>query len=221
MFANSNQPCNDAPENCEELTDLAMKCLVVTAHPLSNSLCMALTNRAVARLRSDGHEIVLENLYLEKFDPVLSAPERESYYSQSYDSSQVADQVDRLLAAEALVLVFPTWWFGFPAVLKGWFDRVWGPGIAYDHARDFGPIKPRLNHLKRVLVITTLGAPWWVDKLIMRQPVKKVVKIALLSTCAPQCKFEMLSLYKCEDLRPEKLANFNLCIDGVLEQWRN
>jgi putative NADPH-quinone reductase len=198
-----------------------MECLVVTAHPLPDSLSMALTNRAVARLRTDGHDVVLENLYQEAFDPVLSVPERESYYSPSYDSSQIADQVDRLLAAEALVLVFPTWWFGFPAVLKGWFDRVWGPGIAYDHTRDFGPIKPRLKQLKRVLVITTLGAPWWVDKLIMRQPVKKIVKIALLSTCAPQCKFEMLSLYKCENLRPEKLADFELRIDKALGLWRS
>ena len=80
------------------------------------------------------------------------------------------------------MLLFPTWWFGFPAMLKGWFDRVWGPGIAYDHASDLGPIKPRLNNLKKVLVVTTLGSPWWVDRLVMWQPVKRVMKMALLDS---------------------------------------
>jgi len=196
-----------------------MHCLVVAAHPLPDSLCMALTGRVVTQLKTAGHTVVLEDLCASNFDPCLSAAERTSYYSPAYDAALVADQVERLLAAEAMVLLFPTWWFGFPAVLKGWFDRVWAPGIAYDHAHNFGPIKPRLKNLKRVLVVTTLGAPWWVDWLIMRQPVKKVVKIALLSTCAPKCKFAMLSLYKAENLPPARIERFAARIEQQLARW--
>lgn len=196
-----------------------MNCLVVTAHPQPESLCMALTQRVVIQLKAAGHTVVLEDLCAHNFDPCLSAAERASYYGSAYDAAQVTGQVERLLAAEALVLLFPTWWFGFPAVLKGWFDRVWAPGIAYDHARNFGPIRPRLKKLKRVLVVTTLGAPWWVDRLIMRQPVKKVVKIALLSTCAPGCKFEMLSLYKAENLPSGKVDRFADRIHKRLDRW--
>jgi len=196
-----------------------MKCLVVTAHPLPESLCLALTDRVTAQLQAAGHDVLLEDLYAQNFDPALIPRERESYYSDTYDATRVADPVEHLLAAEAIVLVFPTWWFGFPAVLKGWFDRVWGPGIAYDHARDFGPITPRLKGLKRMLVITTLGAPWWVDWIVMRQPVKKIVKIALLSTCAPGCRFEMLSLYKSENLNPDKVERFVDRINKVLGGW--
>lgn len=196
-----------------------MNCLVVAAHPLPDSLCMTLTDRVVAQLKDAGHTVVLEDLCAAKFDPCLSAAERTSYYSPAYDAARVAEQVEQLLAAEAVVLLFPTWWFGFPAVLKGWFDRVWAPGIAYDHARDFGPIKSRLNNLERMLVVTTLGAPWWVDRLIMRQPVKKVLKIALLSTCAPGCKFEMLSLYKAENLPPARVDRFTLRIEKRLARW--
>lgn len=196
-----------------------MKCMVVTAHPLSASLCRTLTDRVVAQLQATGHDVVLEDLYADNFDPVLTAGERESYYSDAYDATQVTEQVERLLAAEAIVVIFPTWWFGFPAILKGWFDRVWGPGVAYDHAHDFGPITNRLKKLKRLLVITTLGAPWWVDRIIMRQPVKKIVKIALLSTCAPRCKFEMLSLYKSEDLKTEKVDRFARRIEKRLGRW--
>lgn len=161
-----------------------MKCLVVITHPVRDSLCSFLGGHVVERLNALGHEVMVEDLYDSGFNPVLSENERSTYYSGSYDSSDVEDQVSRLKEAEAIVLVYPTWWFSFPAMLKGWFDRVWGPGIAYDHADDLGAIRPRLSNLRSVLVVTSLGAPWWVDRLIMWQPVKRVVKYALLGACA-------------------------------------
>ena len=127
--------------------------------------------------------------------------------------------VGHILAAEAVVLVFPTWWFGFPAILKGWFDRVWSPGIAYDHADDLGPIRPRLDNLQRMLAITTLGAPWWVDRLVMRQPVKRVLGIALLKACAPRCRFSLLSLYKSEAASADRVERFAQRIRTALKGW--
>jgi len=196
-----------------------MKCLVVTAHPLSNSLCGKLTDHVVNKLTQMGYEIQLEDLYAESFNPALTKEERESYYSNAYDASRVSKEAERLLAAEVLVFIFPTWWFGFPAILKGWFDRVWGPGIAYDHASDFGPITPRLNNLKKVLAVTTLGAPWWVDRLIMRQPVRRVIKIALLGACAKNSSLQYLSLYKSENLNHEIIERFTHRIDRALNTW--
>ena len=95
-----------------------MKCLVVVAHPLSDSLCAYLAGHVSARLDKMGHEVLAENLYETGFDPLLSGKERASYYSGAYDASGVSGQVSRLQEAEALVLVYPTWWFGFPAMLK-------------------------------------------------------------------------------------------------------
>lgn len=197
-----------------------MKCLVVVAHPLSDSLCHAMAQSAVAALVTAGHEVQIEDLYQSSFSPALTISERQSYYSPSFESVAVQSQIDRLLAAEALVLVFPTWWFGFPAILKGWFDRVWAPGIAYDHATDLGPIKPRLHNLKKTLAVTSLGSPWWVDRLLLRQPVKRVLKTALLGTCAPACRFEMLSLYKAERLTPPQVQLFCARIARTLSEWR-
>jgi len=196
-----------------------MKCLVVVAHPVTDSLCHSLARSAIQALAKAGHEVQVENLYQTEFLPSLSISERQSYYRPPFDSSAVQSQVSHLLSAEALVLVFPTWWFGFPAILKGWFDRVWAPGIAYDHATDLGPIKPRLHNLQRALAITSLGSPWWVDRLLLWQPVKRILKTALLGTCAPACRFEMVSLYKAECLSPNEVEVFCSRIERRLAKW--
>jgi len=197
-----------------------MKCLIVTTHPLNDSLCKLLGKHVENKLAKMGHEITIEDLYAENFEPALTAQERKSYYGENYDSSNVAEQVSRLQDAEALVLLFPTWWFGFPAMLKGWFDRVWGPGIAYDHASDYGPIKPRLDNLKKVLVVTTLGSPWWVDRLVMWQPVKRIMKLALLGACTNKSELQFLSLYNSEKLNEQKIAAFKNKIEKALATWR-
>lgn len=196
-----------------------MRCLVVVAHPIADSLCHSLARFAIQALTEAGHEVQLENLYESEFSPSLTVSERRSYYDLPFDSSTMQPQIERLLSAEALVLVFPTWWFGFPAILKGWFDRVWAPGIAYDHATDLGPIKPRLHNLRRALAITSLGSPWWVDRLLLRQPVKRVLETALLGTCAPGCQFEMLSLYKAERLSIKDVEVFCSRIQKRLAKW--
>lgn len=197
-----------------------MKCLVVTTHPLADSLCAHLTELTVSELDSMGHVTTVENLYSGNFDPALSMVERQTYYSLAYDSANFANQRNSLQEAEALVLLFPTWWFGFPAMLKGWFDRVWGPGIAFDHSEDYGPITAKLDNLREVLVITTLGSPWWVDRLVMRQPVKRVLKVALLGTCAKNSKLTFLSLYSCEKTSERTLNRFGRKIKNTLSGWK-
>ncbi|MDX9766953.1 MAG: NAD(P)H-dependent oxidoreductase [Ectothiorhodospiraceae bacterium] len=197
-----------------------MKCLLVTAHPLPDSLCAMLAERAAAALIANGHEVVHEDLYAQDFHPALNVAERRSYYASAFERSAVEGQIARLLEAEALVLVFPTWWFGFPAMLKGWFDRVWAPGVAYDHADDLGPIRPRLHRLQRVLAVTTLGSPWWVDRLLLRRPVRRVLKTALLGTCAPNSRFDMLSLYKAERVAPAVAEAFAAKIEIAIQRWR-
>ncbi|MGB0127847.1 MAG: NAD(P)H-dependent oxidoreductase [Rhodocyclaceae bacterium] len=196
-----------------------MNCLVVIAHPLPDSLCHTLARVAIGILTAAGHEVAVEDLCKSGFSPALTPRERATYYGGPFDASAVQAQVERLLAAEALVLVFPTWWFGFPAVLKGWFDRVWVPGFAYDHAGDLGPIKPHLNKLRHALAITSLGSPWWVDRFVMWQPVKRVLKTALLGTCAPACRFEMLSIYKAERLTDAQVQRFSARVRRALARW--
>jgi NAD(P)H dehydrogenase (quinone) len=197
-----------------------MRCLVVVVHPSPESLCGTLAAQAVETLQASGHEVIVEDLYAQDFHAALTREERASYYTPTYRGGAVQAQMERLLAAEAMVLCFPTWWFGFPAVLKGWFDRVWAPGIAYDHANDLGPIQPRLNRLRKILVVTSLGSPFWVDLLVMRRPVKRVLQTAILGVCAPGCNFKMLSLYRSERLTPEQVRRFRAKVARTLEGWK-
>ncbi len=154
--------------------------LVVSCHPLQKSLCHHVTRHILQRLASAGHEAEHLDLYKNEFSARLTEQERRSYYDGPYDDCAVSEEISSLLHADTLILVFPTWWFSFPAVLKGWFDRVWAPGIAYDHADDLGPIRPRLENMQQVLAVTTLGAPWFVDALLLRSPVKRVLKWAII-----------------------------------------
>lgn len=196
-----------------------MNCLVVTSHPIPDSLCNQLAQYIASQLVAAGHHVITEDLYAENFSPELTVVERESYYAKEYDSSETSLQVERLVNAQALILVFPTWWFGFPAILKGWFDRVWGPGIAFNHSENFGPITPNLDNLEKVLVVTTLGSPWWVDNLVMRKPVKRIIKSALLGTCSRKSKLQFFSLYNSETVSEQRVLDFRNKIGKAIASW--
>jgi putative NADPH-quinone reductase len=78
-----------------------------------------------------------------------------------------------------------------------------------------------LGNLKKVLVITTLGAPWWVDRLIMWQPVKRVLKVALLQACAKKSSLKYISLYNSEKLSEQSIRQFKQKIETSLSNWKN
>lgn len=179
------------------------RCLIVTAHPLSGSLTTRLAATTEAEARAKGWQVTRRDLY-DGFDPVLSPEERAGYYTTPAATLQAEKQ--DLAEAQVLILVFPTWWFGFPAVLKGWFDRVWTPGVAFDHSPGFGPMIPRLHGLQEVLAVTTMGAPGWIDWLILRQPVKRILRLAILKPCAPKARLTWRVLHSAEQVAEPRLA---------------
>ncbi len=135
-----------------------MRVLVLYAHPLPKSFHASLHRLVVETLREHGHEVDDCDLYAEGFDPVLSAEERSGYHEVPQNRLPVAGYVERLMRAEALVLCFPTWTFGAPAILKGFFDRVLIPGVAF-HLNGHRPVRPGLTHIRRIAVVTTYGRP--------------------------------------------------------------
>lgn len=150
-----------------------MRVLVLYTHPVETSFHAALHARVVQELRAAGHEVDDCDLYAEGFNPVLSREERLNYHNTAINRAPVQGYVDRLLAAEALVLCFPVWCFGLPAILKGWFDRVLMPGVAFDIS-DPANVKPALTHLKTIAAFTTYGRPRWMA-FFMGDPPRKVI----------------------------------------------
>ncbi|MCW5722384.1 MAG: NAD(P)H-dependent oxidoreductase [Devosia sp.] len=188
---------------------------LVLSHPLADSLNAHLAGEVERAVLARGLVLDRLDLYATAFAPALTQEERRGYYEPIAMPSAVADLHNRLLAAEHLIVVFPTWWFAAPAMLKGWFERVWSPGIAFDQGT---PIRPRLSGLKSILVITTLGSPWWFDLLIARRPVRRSLKMGVFEACAPQARFDMLSLYEAESIEPARLVRFEARIRRAVER---
>lgn len=192
-------------------------CLIVSCHPLKDSLCHHLVGRVEAGLEAGGVDYEHLDLYERGFEAALTAAERASYFGD-FDGRAIGAETARLKRTEMLILVFPTWWFGMPALLKGWFDRVWAPGVAFDTVPETGAITPALADLRYCLAVTTLTSPWKIDRLFLRQPVKRVLKGAILKGCAPQAAFEMLSLYGVATLDETRLEAFCRKIDRKIDR---
>ncbi|HEY9065960.1 MAG TPA: NAD(P)H-dependent oxidoreductase [Burkholderiaceae bacterium] len=150
-----------------------MRILVVYSHPVETSFNAAVHAEVVRRLLEAGHEVDDCDLYAEGFNPVLSREERLGYHTIPANREPVQRYVERLEWAEALVFCFPTWCFGLPAMLKGFFDRVFVPGVAFDIS-DPANVKPALTHIRRVAAVVTYGRPRW-TAFMMGDPPRKVI----------------------------------------------
>ena len=109
-----------------------MKALLVVAHPRSDSLTALVAARVLDHLTARDVDVDVRDLHAEGFDPRMT-PEDEPDWGDpdKVYSAGVRDHMERIAKADLLVVVFPVWWFGLPAILKGWVDRVWNHGFAY------------------------------------------------------------------------------------------
>lgn len=138
-----------------------MRVLVLHAHPLPDSLSRSVRDTAVAAMERSGHEVTVVDLYAEDFEARLSCAERRAYHGDApVISDDVARQVELLRAADALVFVYPTWWFGLPAILLGWLNRVLVPGVGFVFDERTGRPAPGLTNIRRVVGISTYGSSW-------------------------------------------------------------
>jgi putative NADPH-quinone reductase len=170
-----------------------MRVLLLFCHPVEDSYHAALHRTARAALERAGHRVDDCDLYAEGFCPVLSREERIHYHDLARNRAPVAGYVERLLAAEALVLCFPVWNFGPPAMLKGFLDRVLLPGVAFKLSPD-GRLEPTLRHIRKLAAVTSYGRPRWAVWL-MGDPPRKLIKRQLRHLIRPRAKVRYLPLY--------------------------
>ena len=145
-----------------------MRVLLVTAHPVETSYNAALRDRIVENL-APRHVVDLLDLHAEGFDPVMSRAERLAYHDLAVNTQGMAAHVARLRAADALVLCFPAWSFGPPAILKGWLDRLMMPGVGF-HLNPDGSVRGGLAHLAKIAGVVTYGQTRWRARLMGDYP---------------------------------------------------
>jgi len=148
-----------------------MKVLIVHAHPEPNSFNGALTRHANKVLQQEGNEVKIIDLYTSQFDPVSSRKNfttianpdyfrqrQEELYANDHDgfANDIIESIESLEWCDTLILQFPLWWFGLPAILKGWVDRVFVNGRIFGSGKFF---EKGTFYGKKALLSLTTGSP--------------------------------------------------------------
>lgn len=163
-----------------------MRALVVYCHPRASSFTAAVRDAVIQKLNQSGAETRLTDLYAQKFNPVLSTEEHSGYLDCPKNCAAVVKDVEDLRWCDTLIFVYPTWWYGLPAMLKGWLDRVLLPDVAFLMPDDVNKtIRPGLPHITRLGVFTTCGASRWLTFLV-GAPGKRTLLRGVGFLCAPR-----------------------------------
>ena len=159
-----------------------MNILVLLAHPNRESFNHAIAKRVVQTLKRHGHNVLFHDLYGEKFNPLLTW---EEIKNDRVLDSKIQIYCDELIESDGLVFVHPNWWGGPPAILKGWIDRVFQPGVAYAfEGSDKGEGVPRgLLTGKSALVFNTADTPDKREKEFFGDPLDRIWKKCLFEFC--------------------------------------
>jgi NAD(P)H dehydrogenase (quinone) len=174
----------------------SLRYLVVFAHPDPESFSAALCAAAVDGLRSAGHHVDVIDLYAEQFDPRLSHDERVAYESPTpMLSAQVVGYAELVRQAQGLVFVYPTWWWGLPAILKGWLDRVLVPGVSFVLDPVTNKVKPGLGQLREVVGISTYGSSRAAMRFFNDGGRRNVLRCIRVLAPPVRCRARWLGLY--------------------------
>ena len=187
-----------------------MRVHVIHAHPVETSYNRQLFNAVVETLSANGHVVDALNLYAEDFQAAMSREERLNYHEVPGNLTPVVKPyVDRLMAAEAIVFVHPVWNYGYPAILKGYFDRIFLPGVSFilDGGGDRGKLLPNLTHIKKVAFVTTYGGNRW-RTMIMGDPPRRLARRWAWVTFRTPRPPKYLALYDMNNNGPARLEGF-------------
>src|SRR5262245_45690506 len=176
-----------------------MKVLVVYCHPCAESFNAAVRDVAVEALEQRGHDVQLVDLYAAGFDPVMRMEEWRGYFKDGDNLNPILEQAQQVLWAEAVVFIYPTWWYGLPAMLKGWLERVLVPGFAFEMPTSARGPRPKLQHIGRLMALPTCRASPLVVW-IMGQPGRRTLLRGFRSICHPFCRTKYLALYNMDSV---------------------
>jgi NAD(P)H dehydrogenase (quinone) len=152
-----------------------MKTLIVYAHPYDGGFCHAMLKSTIVSIEKAGGEVDLIDLNKDKFNPVMDEKDLVGFIKHEMVDPQSIDYVNRLKAADQLVLIFPIWWELMPAIMKGFIDKVFFPGSAYEYKKSGRGMYSLFDNLKATTVISTMNTPKLIYKCIYGNAVQKAL----------------------------------------------
>jgi len=159
-----------------------MKILVILGHPRVGSFNHAITDEAIKTLKNNGHEVILHDLYQEKFDPILC-------YDEIPKNAELNPVIEKhcqeLSNANGIIIIHPNWWGQPPAILKGWIDRVIRAGVAYEFLEGDGGegIPTGLLKAKTALVFNTSDTPEERELEVFGDPLENLWRNCIFEYC--------------------------------------
>ena len=193
-----------------------MRVLVLFAHPVEDSYNASLHRLVVEKLRHGGHQVDNCDLYAEGFTPCLTREERIAYHDVGANLEPVKGYVERVLAAEALVMSYPVWNYGYPAILKGFFDRVFLPGVSFEMVD--GKVRPTLHNITKVAAVTTYGGSR-LRAFLVGDPPRKAVTRVLRAVVKPAAPFTYLAHYDMNRSTEDTRARFSRRVGDVMSRF--
>lgn len=171
-----------------------MKAYVLYCHPDPDSFTAAVCQRAVETLGAAGHVVRLSDLYADGFEPAMSLQERLDYLAPPPHQAEINDYCDNLRWCDALVVVYPTWWSGQPAMLTGWLDRVLVRGVAWEATSGAVSITPLLTNIRHVVIITSHGSSKFLN-VVEGESGRRVMGRAVRLLCHRFARTTWLAMY--------------------------
>ena len=167
--------------------------LLVFCHPLEDGFVPAALVRVRQGLDASGAEVRFRDLYAEGFVPELSAEEHRTHVVPGV-APELREHADDLQWCDTLLFVYPTWWSGQPAMLKGWVDRVWASGIAWDLPEGANRLRPALRNIRRIIAVTSHGSPKHLN-MLQGEGGKRVLFRSLRTMCHPMTRTNWIAYY--------------------------
>ena len=179
-----------------------MNILIVLAHPGNGSFNHAIADIVVKALQDADHTVIFHDLYRERFDPLLSTLEIPK---NALLSPVINKHCTEAVSADGIIIIHPNWWGQPPAILKGWVDRIFRPGIAYEFKEgDSGEGVPiGLLQAKTALVFTTSNTSPERERAIFGDPLETLWKNCIFGLCG------ITNFYR---------KNFSIIVTSTVEQ---
>ena len=189
-----------------------MNALVVYSHPVEGSFCSAMRDAAISGLRAAGHTVDLIDLAAEHFNPVMSTSEWNTYREANGDVPVGLERdVALVKSAEIIVFVYPTWWGGLPAQLKGWLERVMLPGTAFVFNEN-NKVRPGLRNIQRIHIASTFGSPWLYVRFVNDNG-RRILARAFRMNTSLRTKVSTSSLYAMDTATDASRKSFLLSLE--------